>query len=325
MAESAFTYHKPTILAILNEAGLLLVLNLINACLDKLLYCGLIGQLVTGILWGTPGAKWLSRDMETVIQQLGYLGLIMLVYEGGLSTPLSSLRADMSLALAVAVTGISVPIGLSFILMELVSATPLQAFTAGAALSATSLGTTFTFLSTTQLITSRFGTVTTSAAMFDDVIGLVLVQIISNLGGNGGSFRAVTVLRPLLVSIGFDVGIVLVCRFVARPILIKIFESKGKLPKFTHKHQFAFLGYIFLLLGLVAGAAYAGTSSLFAAYLAGVITSWSDTLIYTTSDSTATQLQQNKDSHSQDQAQPEQAVSSGTSRERQGGFNGERG
>ncbi|KAL2808340.1 Sodium/hydrogen exchanger family-domain-containing protein [Aspergillus granulosus] len=282
MAESAFAYHEPSILTILNQTGLLLVLNLVNTCLDKLLYCGLIGQLFIGILWGTPGAKWLDRDMETVIQQLGYLGLIMLVYEGGLSTSLSSLRANMYLSLAVACTGIVMPMALSFILMELVSATPLQAFAAGAALSATSLGTTFTILSTTELITTRLGTVTTSAAMLDDVVGLVMVQIISNLGGSGDSFSAVTVIRPLFVSLGFGIGVVLACRFLARPVLLRILGSKSKLPQFTRTPQFAFLGYTALLVGMVAGATYAGTSSLFAAYLAGVIASWFDSLVHST-------------------------------------------
>lgn len=79
--QAAFAYEEPSIATILNQAGLLLVLNVVNVCLDKLLYCGLIGQLFIGILWGSPGAKWISTDLEHVIQQLGYLGLIMLVYE----------------------------------------------------------------------------------------------------------------------------------------------------------------------------------------------------------------------------------------------------
>ncbi|KAL4867791.1 hypothetical protein BDV12DRAFT_170847 [Aspergillus spectabilis] len=301
MAESAFSYHEPTISTILNQTGLLLVLNLVNTCLDKLLYCGLIGQLFIGILWGTPGAKWLDRDMETVIQQLGYLGLIMLVYEGGLSTSLVSLRANMYLSLAVAFTGIGAPMALSFILMELVSATPLQAFSAGAALSATSLGTTFTILSTTQLISTRLGTVTTSAAMLDDVIGLVMVQIISNLGGSGDSFSAVTVIRPLFVSLGFGVGVVLACRFVLRPIIVRVLESKVKFPEFAYTPQFAFLGYTALLVGLVAGATYAGTSSLFAAYLAGVITSWFNSLVRANHDSGAQKVQPHENSQHEEQ------------------------
>lgn len=86
-SDAAFGYHEPTIATLLNQTGFLLVLNIVNVCLDKLLYCGLIGQLFIGILWGTPGAKWLDRETETVIQQLGYIGLIMLVYEGKLVLP----------------------------------------------------------------------------------------------------------------------------------------------------------------------------------------------------------------------------------------------
>lgn len=81
-SDAAFAYHEPSISTLLNQAGLLVVLNLINVCLDKLLYCGLIGQLFVGNIWGTPGAKWLDTETERVIQQLGYIGLIMLVYEG---------------------------------------------------------------------------------------------------------------------------------------------------------------------------------------------------------------------------------------------------
>ncbi|BCR99184.1 cation:proton antiporter [Aspergillus luchuensis] len=277
-SDAAFAYHEPSISTLLNQAGLLVVLNLINVCLDKLLYCGLIGQLFVGILWGTPGAKWLDTETERVIQQLGYIGLIMLVYEGGLSTSIQSMRANLVISLCVALTGIGVPMGLSFILVKLVSASPLQAFAAGASLSATSLGTTFTILSTTNLIPTRLGTVTTSAAMLDDVVGLVMVQIISNLGGGTSSFNAVTVVRPLFVSIGFGLGVFILCAFCLKPTLQKALTMRDHLPQFMGSMQFAFLAQTSVLVGLVAGATYAGTSSLFAAYLAGVIVSWFDGL-----------------------------------------------
>ncbi|KAL5357328.1 Sodium/hydrogen exchanger family-domain-containing protein [Aspergillus floccosus] len=275
-SESAFAYHEPPIATVLNQAGFLVILNLVNVCLDKLLYCGLIGQLFIGILWGTPGAKWLDREMETVIQQLGYLGLIMLVYEGGLSTSIKALRANLLASLSVAITGIGVPMGLSFVLMELVGTTPLQAFAAGAALSATSLGTTFTILSTTQLISTRLGTVTTSAAMLDDVAGLVMVKIISNLGGSAASFSATTVVRPVFVSIGFAIGLLLLCLFCLRPILRKLLSMADNMPKFMGTFEFAFVAHTCVLVGIVGGATYAGTSSLFAAYMAGIIISWFD-------------------------------------------------
>ena len=179
------------------------------------------------------------------------------------------------LSICVAITGIATPIGLSFILQKLVSASSLQAFAAGAALSATSLGTTFRILSTTNLVSTRLGAVITIAAMLDDIIGLVMVQIISNLGG-GSSFSATTVVRPIFVSIGFVVGIILLCTFLLKPILKKIIDAKDKMPNFLSTMQSAFILHTFLLIGTVAGATYAGTSSLFAAYLAGVIVSWVD-------------------------------------------------
>ncbi|KAJ6126363.1 Na+/H+ antiporter, partial [Penicillium sp. IBT 18751x] len=278
-SDGAFAYHEPPITTILNLTGFLVILNLVNVCLDRILYCGLIGQLFIGILWGTPGAMWLSREAETVIQQLGYLGLIMLVYEGGLSTSIKSVRANLIVSVCVAITGIGAPMGLSFILNELVGATSLQAFAAGAALSATSLGTTFTILSTTKLISTRLGTVTTSAAMLDDVVGLVMVQIISNLGGGASSFSSLTVIRPVFVSIGFAVGLFLLCAFFIKPIFKRIISAKPQVPHIMRSIQFVFLYHTVILVGLVAGATYAGTSSLFAAYLAGVIVTWIDGMI----------------------------------------------
>ena len=140
--------------------------------------------------------------------------------------------------------------GLSFILMHLLAATPLQAFAAGAALSSTSIGTTFTILSTTELAKTRLGVVLGSAAMMDDVMGLVMVQIISNLGGSGGSgssgFDPVIVIRPILVAFGFAIGLLLICRFgVARAVH---FSLAGKLhqrfPDVVHSSNSIFVAHM---------------------------------------------------------------------------------
>lgn len=79
---ASLPYHEPGIQTILVLVSFLLLLNVINAALDKVLYCGLLGQVLVGIAWGTPGLKWLSTEVEEVIVQLGYLGLVLLVYEG---------------------------------------------------------------------------------------------------------------------------------------------------------------------------------------------------------------------------------------------------
>jgi hypothetical protein len=84
-SQDALAYHEPGIQTILIQASFLLALNWVNSLLDKLIYCGLIGQLLIGMAWGVPGANWLELDVQKTIQQLGYLGLLLLVYEGKLA------------------------------------------------------------------------------------------------------------------------------------------------------------------------------------------------------------------------------------------------
>lgn len=82
MATASLPYHEPGIVTILTHTSFLLLLNIGNFVLDHMLYCGLLGQIFLGIAWGTPGAKWLTIEAEEVIAQLGYLGLLLMVYEG---------------------------------------------------------------------------------------------------------------------------------------------------------------------------------------------------------------------------------------------------
>ncbi|OHW90122.1 sodium hydrogen exchanger family protein [Colletotrichum incanum] len=278
--ESSLAYHEPAITTIIILSSFLLLLNSVNYGLDNLVYCGLIGQVFLGIAWGTPGAKWLSEEMEHSIVQLGYLGLILIVFEGGLSTSFKSLKANLLLSIGVAVTGIAVPIGFSFTLSSMVGTTPLQAFAAGAALCSTSLGTTFTVLGTSGLTTTRMGVVLTSAAMMDDVIGLIMVQVVSNLGG-GSAFNAVTVIRPVLVSLGFATLVPAACKFVVAPITLRLNAMREKSPgskldDLLRLRQTALVIHTCWLFALVVGGTFAGTSSLLAAYVAGATISWWD-------------------------------------------------
>lgn len=303
---NSLPYQEPNIVTILIQSSFLFLLNLLNSILDRTLYCGLVGQVLLGVAWGTPGPKWLPDTAERTIVQLGYLGLILLVYEGklqclflweelchlqsvtllnilvgGLSTSFSRLKANLLLSIFVALTGISFPIAFSFILKPLANATSLQSFAAGAALCSTSLGTTLTVINTSGLSNTRLGVVLTSAAMMDDVVGLVMVQIVSNLGSKGHSITPASIIRPLLVSLAFTIILPVLCRFVVEPCTKALNRARqaragGKTDRVLSRSETALLIHTALLTALVAGASYAGTSNLFAAYLAGVVISWWD-------------------------------------------------
>ncbi|KAK9357955.1 Sodium/hydrogen exchanger family-domain-containing protein [Lipomyces starkeyi] len=316
-------YHEPDILTILTQFSFLFLMNVINHVLDNLVYCGLLGQVFIGVAWGSPGAGWLGTKVEETIVQLGYLGLILLVYEGGLSTNLVSVKANLWLSVGIAVTGIGVPMALSFSLKKLASATTLQAFAGGAALCSTSLGTTFTILNTSGLTTSRLGVVLTSAAMMDDVVGLIMVQVITNLAPSAvSSFSAVTIVRPIAVSLGMVFVVLLACRFFIRHITISINfwrkkNPKGMIDRALHRRDITLLVHSIILFGLVTGASYAGTSNLLAAYLAGASVSlWDAEVSHLSSGGRTDGSTENKDGSLQTEQTSQrqfQAVTEGSS------------
>ena len=282
--QRALLYREPSIIVILTLTSFLLLLNFIGYLLDRLIFCGLVGQILIGVAWGSPGGRWLPVASQDAFVELGYLGLILLVFEGGLSTNFPALKSNLFLSISVALTGIGATVGISFVLMELANATPLQAFGAGAALCSTSLGTTFSVLKTSGLTQSRLGVVLASAAMLDDIVGLVMVQIISNLGVNESSFSASIVVRPIGVSVAFAIGVPLICRFVIKPLDSKLQSFSARPVRyFTNKTQMAFLIHSTILISLIVGSSFAGTSNLFAAYLAGACISWYDLEVINTS------------------------------------------
>ncbi|KAK6510568.1 hypothetical protein TWF506_009673 [Arthrobotrys conoides] len=223
----------------------------------------------TSIILGTPLLGWLPQDLEASVVLLGYLGLIILVYHGGLGTSFKPLLKNLPLSIVVAITGISVPIGLSFLLGPIANASSLQCFTAGAALSATSLGTTFTILSTAGFAGTRLGVVLTSAAMMDDVVGLVMVQVVSSLGGGGG-VDITSIVRPVGASLGMILGAVVmgwICRrLFGRLKLPGRFDSRGVIWGLQTA----------VLVACVTVAGYSGASVLFGAFIAGALVTWWD-------------------------------------------------
>lgn len=198
--------------------------DLIQYILDRFLYCGIIGQILIGIIWGLPvgGISWLADGNQETIEALGYLGLICLVFEGRLNTDLKQLQKSAYTSISVAIVDLMMPIALSFLLLALpfssssgtIYPTP-AAFSAGASLCSTSVGTTFSILSSANIQHTRVGVMLVGAAMMDDVVGLVMVNIVTTLGS--GDIRAWPIARPVVASFGSLLVSLAIGAFVLKP------------------------------------------------------------------------------------------------------------
>jgi Kef-type K+ transport system membrane component KefB len=144
-------------------------------------------------------------------------------------------------------TGLLAPILLSLIILHLAFGfTLLQAFSAGAALSTTSLGTTFSVISQAGFGDTRLGAVLTSAAIIDDVVGLILLQVIVSLGKTTGSSSSNenqssaigwAIGRPLLASLAMLAVSYFLMKFCVVPIY-KWMTVKLRSKAASHWHAY---------------------------------------------------------------------------------------
>ncbi|KAJ3867676.1 Cation/H+ exchanger, partial [Lentinula novae-zelandiae] len=165
-------------------------------------------------------------------------------------------------------SGILLPITLSILVVHCgFGCDILPSFVAGASLSSSSLGTTLSLLKP-ELRRTRPGIVLLSAALFDDVVGLIIAAIMQTLSSNAlGSVSWQDIVRPLLVSVAFAGSTYLLVW--ALQLLMKRMPDHWKRDIYRVETQL-FLQAVFLA-GFVAGAKYAGTSELLGAYLSGVL------------------------------------------------------
>jgi Kef-type K+ transport system membrane component KefB len=288
-------YEEPGITGILSLTSFLLLLNGVRYALDRLLYCGIVGEILIGVVWGLPvgGTAWLNKGIQEAIQAFGYLGLIGLVFEGGLSTDLSMLRKTAYMSISIATIGLLMPIALSFILLALPFSssagttypTPLAGFSAGASLCSTSLGTTFAILSSANLQRTRVGVVLVGAAMMDDVVGLVMVNIVTSLGN--GKVGGWPVARPIAASFGLLLVTLALAPFVLRPIwrwVCDYLSAEAEVDPTTNlktsfrkwsttlAHNIPHLNFVLstaVLILFVTIASFIDASVLFAAFIGG--------------------------------------------------------
>lgn len=135
-----------------------------------------------GLIYGLPiGKTTIPIHWQEAFIALGYIGLVLIIFEGALAVRLDLLKANFGLSMIAATVGVICPVAVTYLLCYLgFGYGPVECFIIGAALSVTSLGTTFVVLGKSSkevnFSDTRVGTVLVSAAVFDDVSGLVMAR-----------------------------------------------------------------------------------------------------------------------------------------------------
>ncbi len=223
-----------------------------------------VGALVAGIIVG-PMVFGLVQSSD-VLDIIAEIGVIMIIFSAGLETNVKELKKTGKASLVIAAGGVIVPLILGFLIAALFHggfnfdrAELIKNIFFGLILTATSISIAVQTLKELGKLKSKSGTIILSAAIIDDIIGIIMVSIM--LGFNNAAINP-------WITIGKTLLFFALLVIVGIPIhkLFKYFS--GKYPRNRRIPIFA-LG-ICLILAYVAEKVF-GVADITGAYFAGVI------------------------------------------------------
>ena len=220
-----------------------------------------VGELIAGVILG-GSVLGLLDPAEPSIVLLAEVGVLILLFEIGLHTDVGSLMKVGREAATVALVGVALPFGLGYGVALALGLGTMPAIVCGAALTATSIGISARTLTDLGQLETREGQIVLGAAVLDDIVGLVILSVVSSLvGGVALTLGGITL--TTVIAIGFVVVAVVLGRFLVPPVFRAIATAEASVVLGVAGIVFA------LILGLLAEKS--GSASIIGAFAAGLI------------------------------------------------------
>ena len=240
-----------------------------------------VGEIVVGILLGPSFFGWLAPDTfhfvfrsasSEPVTMLSQVGLLLLMFQIGLEFDFSHLAhaRNQKAVAAVAAATLAAPfaLGLAFGLASAAAVSPgidklASALFVATAFSITALPILGRIMIELRITRTALGVIAISAAAFNDVVGWLLLAVVSTLAVSGfapGPFA----LRALLV-----LAFALAAWFLARPALKALLRRLARADGSLADHQ---LGVLLAVIFLGGMATYQlGIFAIFGGFVAGVL------------------------------------------------------
>ncbi|HEX6941153.1 MAG TPA: cation:proton antiporter [Longimicrobiales bacterium] len=235
-----------------------------------------LGELVAGVILGGSVLGVIPADgaMHETIALLAEIGVALLLFEVGLETDIKELFRVGPSASLVACVGVAAPFLLGFAYWMVARpgiGTPvgdisdaMVAIFVGATLTATSVGITARVLTDLKRMHTPEARVIIGAAVVDDVLGLVILGIVSSLA-DGAALSLFGIAKMFAIAVGFLVAAVIVGNLVAPRLFAFIDGLRVRGVLLVSAVAFA------LLVAALAGLA--GSALIIGSFAAGVVLS----------------------------------------------------
>lgn len=223
-----------------------------------------VGEIIAGLLIG-PSILGIVEQTD-FLSQMAEIGVILLMFSAGLETNLKDLMKTGFKAFLIACAGVFVPlVGGTLLYMGFYGASPFgseefyRALFIGVIMTATSVSITVQSLRDMGKLKGEVGTTILSAAIIDDVIGIVVLTFVigfKNPDSNPGRVIIDTVLFFVMaIVVGF--------------ILYKLFKMVDF--RYPHTRRIPILGLAICFIFAYVAEVYFGIADITGAYVAGII------------------------------------------------------
>lgn len=266
-------------------ALILVVSKLLSIGSRKLGLPQVIGLLLTGVLLGLitliPNQGIFTESSMEGITFIAEIGVILIMFSAGIETNVKQIKETGFAASVITILGIIVPMGLgilsAFVLPKVVDADGTINMTRtifrncfyGVILTATSVSVTIAALKELGKLNSKIGTAIVSAAILDDIIGVIILSVIVSLDealvtgtGNVGASIGIVLGKTLLFFV-FAIGIGILLRILFKKLSSK-YDHHRRIPIFAMAIAF-FYAY--------AAEKWFGIADITGAFFAGLILS----------------------------------------------------
>ena len=223
-----------------------------------------VGQIIAGLLIGPCVLGWVGQS--DFIAQMAEIGVIILMFAVGLETDLKELIKTGPVAFLIACTGVFVPLVLGTILyMAFYGTAPwgsehfYKAVFIGTIMTATSVSITVAALQELGKIKSKVGTTIVSAAIIDDVIGIIVLTVVLGFKNPASSPSMV-----IVKTIAFFV-IAVIGGFAIFKVFLKLDN------RYPHTRRIPIVSLAFCFALSYIAEKYFGIADITGAYIAGIV------------------------------------------------------
>lgn len=259
-------------------ALLLVVSKLLMKLCNRIGIPAVIGMLLAGILVGLlryiPGQTILTETGLTGLGFFAKIGVILIMFSAGLETDLKKIRSVGTPAVIITCAGVLIPLALGFVVATLFNGgfgnltheNLVHNLFYGTILTATSVSVSVATLRELGRLDTRVGTTIITAAIIDDVLGIIVLSVVLALKNDAASADAVNPWIVVLRTVVYFVVIAILAFFAS-----KAFRALDK--KFPHHRLIPIFSLAFCFLISYVSERFFGIADITGAYIVGLILS----------------------------------------------------